>query len=227
MNLYQDESGDLGFKAGSSKYFVVVILCSEESKRISNVVRKFKGQLIKAGWPSDIEIKAHNLYDTPRNRDIPDTYKYKRNSAKPIETILRRLTACEIEIDAIVVRKDRINTDLRNLPNSILLNYFSGRVLIDRITKYGNVNLYVDLTNKQTHDSHHFDGYIKTGTYLTKKAFFPLNIEHVDSNVVRGVSAVDFFAWSVFRKYEYNDSRFVNIFKHKISTLKTYYFRAK
>jgi hypothetical protein len=205
----------------------VVILCSDESKRISNVIRKFKGQLIKAGWPVGIEIKAHNLYDAPRNRDIPDTYKYKRDSATPVELILRRLTTCEIEIDTIIVRKERINTNLRNLPNSILLNYFSGRVLIDRITKYSNVNLYVDLTNKQTHDSQHFDGYIKTGAYLTKKSFFPLNIEHVDSNVVRGISAVDFFAWSVFRKYEYGDNRFMTIFRHKISTLKRYYFREK
>ena len=227
MNLYQDESGCLGFKSGSSKYFVVVILCSDEPKRISNVIRKYKGQLIKNGWPKNIEIKAYNLFHAPVDSRIPMTYLYKQNPVIPIEMILHKLVACEIEIDAIIIKKERIDEDLRGLPNSILLNYYSGRVLMDRIIRYDNVNLYVDMTNKQTHDSLHFDGYIMTGAYLLKKAFFPLNIQHVDSNIIRGVSAVDFLAWSVFRKYEYGDSSFFDIFKHKISTLKTYYFREK
>jgi len=227
MNLYQDESGCLGFKLGSSKYYVVVILCCDEAKRISNIVRKFKGQIIKDGWPKYIEIKAFNLFHAPYNSTIPTTYKYKNDPVTPIKMILRRLMACDVEIDVIVVKKERIIEDLQKLPNSILLNYFSGRVLIDRIVRYDNVNLYVDMTNKQTHDSQHYDGYIKTGAYLTKKGFFPLNIEHVDSNVVLGVSAVDFLSWSIFRKYEYGDPRFYDLVKHKISILKTFYFHEK
>jgi hypothetical protein len=31
MNILQDESGCLGFKSGSSKYFVVVVLCSDDT----------------------------------------------------------------------------------------------------------------------------------------------------------------------------------------------------
>lgn len=225
MNIYQDESGCLGFKSGSSEYFAVALLCTDESKRISNVIRKFKGQLIKDGWPKKIEIKANHLFAAYFDERIPDTYKYKLNSSKPIEIILHKIIACEIEIDAIVVKKERINEDLRGLPPSILLNYFSGKVLVDRITQYDNVNLYVDMTSKQTHDSQHFDGYIRTNAYLTRKAFFPLSIEHVDSNVVRGVSAADFLSWSIFRKYEFGDSRFFNILEPRISRLKTFFFR--
>ena len=227
MNLYQDESGCLGFKAGSSKYYVVVILCSNEPKRISNVIRKFKGELVKVGWPKCIEIKAAYLFHSSCDARITDEYKYKNSPGEPIKTILRRLAACDIEIDTIVVKKEKISEDLRKLPNSILMNYFSGRVLIDRILKYDSVNLYVDMTNKQTHDSQHYDGYIKTGAYLTKKRFFPLNIEHVNSNIVRGVSAVDFLSWAVFRKYESKDNQYFKIIEHKISILKTYYFREK
>lgn len=225
MNIYQDESGCFGFEEGSSKYFVIALLCTDESKRIANVIRKFKGQLIKDGWPKKIEIKANHLFSAYFDEKIPDTYKYKLNSSKPIELILHKIIACEIEIDAIVVKKERINEDLRELPPSILLNYFSGKVLVDRITRYDNVNLYVDMTSKQTHDSQHFDGYIKTNAYLTRKGFFPLNIEHVDSNVVRGISAVDFLSWSIFRRYEFGDSRFFDILEPRISRLKTFFFR--
>jgi len=227
MNIYQDESGCLGFKAGSSRYYVVAILCSNEPKRIANVIRKFKGQLIKDGWPKGIEIKAANLYYASYDTRIPNTYKYKNNPTEPIKTILRRLAACDIEIDTIIIKKERISKDLQGLPNSVLLNYYSGRVLIDRIVRYDEVNLYVDMTNKQTHDSQHYDGYIATGAYLTKRRFFPLNIQHVDSNIVRGVSAVDFLSWAIFRKYESSDNQYFDIIKNKISTFKTYYFREK
>lgn len=227
MNIYQDESGCLGFKRGSSKYFVVALLCIEKSKHISNVIRKFKGKIIKAGWPKHIEIKANHLFYAPHNNQIPPTYQYKLNPSKPIKLILQAMLNCEIEIDAIVIKKDRINEDLRKIPPSILLNYFAGKVLIDRITRYDDVNLYVDRTSKETHDAQHFDGYIKTNAYLTRKGFFPLNIEHADSNVVRGVSAVDFLSWSIFRKYEYNDDQFFDIVKPRISVLKTFFFRGK
>ena len=53
MNIYQDESGCLGFKDGSSKYFVVALLSTDRSKHLGNVIRKLKGQIIKAGWPKD------------------------------------------------------------------------------------------------------------------------------------------------------------------------------
>ena len=132
MNIYQDESGCLGFKAGSSKYFVIVLLCTEKSKRLGNIIRKEKGKLIKAGWPKEIEIKANHLYYAPRDEKIPVAYKYKYTPEKPIISILKRLCDCEIEIDAIVVMKERIHYDLRDIPNGILLNYFSARVLIDR-----------------------------------------------------------------------------------------------
>jgi hypothetical protein len=225
MNIYQDESGCLGFKTGSSKYFVVALLCPSRSKHLSNVLRKFKGTLIKSGWPSIIEIKAHNLFTATSDPRVPTTYKYKNCPEQPILDILNHLAKCDLEIDAIVVLKNRINSDLRTLPYGILFNYYSARVLIDRIVRYDEVHLFVDETSKQTHNLLEFDAYIRNGALLTKRRNFPLEIVHGNSNVIHGISAADFIVWSIFRKYESKDARFFDLIKHKIQNYKTYYFR--
>ena len=95
MNIFQDESGDLGFQTGSSRFYVVVLLCTENSKHIGNIIRKFKGQIIKSGWPRDLEIKAHHLITANRNFDIPLNYRYRESPEIPILYILRRLTSCK------------------------------------------------------------------------------------------------------------------------------------
>jgi hypothetical protein len=225
MNIYQDESGCLGFKKGSSKFFAVALVCPQNSKHLSNIVRKFKGRLIKSGWPKTVEIKAHNLFVAQSDARIPTSYLYKNSPEQPIFDFLTSLASCELEIDVIVVLKSKINSDLRTLPYGILFNYYSGRVLIDRILRYSDVNLYVDETSKQIHDLLQFDGYIRTGALLTKKRYFPLKITHGNSNVIHGISAADFIVWSVFRKYESKDNRFFDIIKHKITNCKTYYFQ--
>lgn len=226
MNIYQDESGCFGFNRGSSKYFVVALLCPKESKHISNVMRKFKGSLIKkAAWPKNVEIKAHNLFVAQSDVRIPSNYQYKNSPETPIFTILNKLACCDIEIDAIVILKEKILEKLRPLPNGILLNYFSGRVLVDRIVLYDDVHLFVDETSKQTHNLQHFDGYIQTGVFLTKKQYFPFEIVHGNSNVIYGISAADFISWSIFRKYEFGDPRFFDIIKSRLKTFKPYYFR--
>lgn len=225
MNIYQDESGCLGFKEGSSKFYVVVLLCTQESKHIANVIRKFKGRIIKAGWPKGFEIKAAHLFQAKYNPKVPVEYKYKRSPEVPISDILTDLANCDIEIDAIVVFKEKIKNNLRTLPYGVLHNYYSGRILIERVVHYEQVNLYCDRTSKQTHTLRRFEGYIKVGALLTKGYNFPFNILYEDSNVVTGISATDFISWAVFRKFEFGDARFFDLIKHKIKNLKTFYFR--
>ncbi len=224
MNIFQDESGDLGFKTGSSNFFIIALLCPEDSKHLSNVIRKFKGDLIKAGWPKGIEIKASHLHMASYNSKIPAQYKYKNTPDIPIIKILRSLAAMSIEIDAIIVNKAKISADLRTLPYGILYNYFSKNVLAERITKYDDAKLFIDRTSKQTHKMKHFDDYIYTEAYLTKGHNFNFCIEHCDSNVIRGISAVDFISWALSRYHEYNDPRFWQLFKHRIVTYKRFFF---
>lgn len=224
MNIFQDESGCLGFQPGSSSYFVVTLLCPQNSKHISNVIRKFKGDVIAAGWPRQLEIKASSLFHAKYNPVVPQNYAFKNNPEKPIFDVLKRLNSCSIEIDTIVVNKAKINANLRTLPFGILWNYFSAQVLVDRITKYDDVILICDEHNKESHSQLHFDGYILTSAKMTKGRNFPCQIIHANSNVVRGISAVDFICWAIFRNYEFNDVRFFKLVQAKIQFLKRFFF---
>lgn len=225
MNIFQDESGCLGFKLGSSKYFVVTLLCTENSKHLGHIIRKFKGNLVKNGWPRQIEIKANHLHMAKYNDDIPSSYVYKNDPDKPIEEILKRIANIDIEIDSIIVKKVNIDSNLRTLPYGVLYNYFSKNLLIKRIVKYNEVKLFIDRTSKQTHKMKHFDDYIYTEALISKGHNFDFSIEHCDSNVVNGICAVDFIAWSLSREYEQNDNTFSQIFKSKIKIKKLFFFK--
>ena len=61
--IYIDESGDLGTKKGSSKYFIIAAIKVENSKRLDKIIKKnrrdFKKELLTSN-----EIKGGNLpYD--------------------------------------------------------------------------------------------------------------------------------------------------------------------
>jgi hypothetical protein len=179
-------------------------------------VRKFKGSLIKSGWPKAVEIKANHLHWANHDSRIPASYKYKTSLDEPVVSFLGKLAAQPIEIDVIIVNKARINADLRTLPHGVLYNYYSRLILIERITKYDEACLFIDRTSKQTHSLKRFDEYIYTEALLAKGRAMNFTIIHGDSNRIRGISAVDFISWAVSRKYEYADNSFWRIFQDKV-----------
>jgi hypothetical protein len=69
-----------------------------------------------------------------------------------------------------------------------------------------------------------FDDYLYTEALIAKGHNFPFQIEHGDSNVIAGISAVDFVAWALSRKFEQKDDSFYKVISGKIGVLKRYYF---
>ena len=70
----------------------------------------------------------------------------------------------------------------------------------------------------------HFDDYLLTEALIAKGHNFHFQIEHGDSNVIAGISAVDFVAWALSRMFEKKDDSFYEIISGKIGVLKRYYF---
>lgn len=228
MNIYLDESGEFGFHPESTKICVIALLATEKPKTITNLIRKFNGEVIKAGWPRNIEIKASTLYRARWDLRIPKTFQYKKDTKPLIVKILRKLAKQNIVIDAIIVNKEKINKELRETPYGILYNYYAGRILIPRAIKAEKVHIFIDKRNKEEHNLLHFDGYIETNIY--KKAIEKgrtirnLEIKHVFSHEQKGIQAVDYLCWSIFRYYEHKDYGFYKIIKDKISNKQRWYF---
>jgi hypothetical protein len=242
QHVFLDESGDLGFTGGST-HFVIALLSPQSGSALSKVIKNFNAHLMGEGWNKSVEIKATNLFNCPRNRDIPATFAYKKNPEVPIQVILQRIAALQVEIDYAVVRLSTVYDYLKKLPDAILYNYFSLQVLTQRLSLYPAVTLWVDRRNREYHHQLHFDGYIETQIQLkraeTKKENMALTIKHIGPETLdatplagkaqiqfslRGLEAVDFVCWAIKRGFENEDDRWRPLVAKKIRFKNHLYF---
>lgn len=219
MIIYLDESGQTtGFgKQGSSRTFNIAMIVCNESDGIRRVIKAFEKSLIRHGWPKDIEIKASSLFDARRNPRIPTSFKYKHDAVTPLTSILTKLSSCQIEVDYISVKKERLTENLKTAPFGIIYNYLAGEVLKYRLANSIQVRLIVDAQNTEVHVGKHFNGYIETVAFQVNETLRRFNIQHLESHKVAGLRAVDYFSWSVFRKFEFGDSRFYDLFENSLN----------
>ncbi len=102
MNIFMDESGELGFNPRSSSHYYIACLCPSKSKLIGRRFKRFHSHLIRQGWPKEIESKASNLFDAKYNPRIPSTFAYKDDPSSAITHFLKGLADQEISINAII-----------------------------------------------------------------------------------------------------------------------------
>ncbi len=198
-----DESGDIGFnfeKKGSSDFFVVTFLFTENKKTVEKIVKTIHAQLNKK-----IKRKIGVLHAT---------------NEKPItrKRLLKKLAENDCQIMSIYLNKKKVFTRLQD-EKQVLYNYVTN-ILLDRIynkkivpnnkeieliasrretNKFLNEN-FKDYLNRQVKDKH--NGAIK----ISIKTPFE----------EKGLQAVDFVSWAIFRKYESGDDSYYNIIKNKI-----------
>lgn len=136
MNIFIDESGDLGFtftrpfrKGGSSRFLTISFLLvpqnlSPLTKRIVRAIYKRKKQ------STAVELKGSEL----SNED-------KLYFSNKVVTLLKRNP--RIKIFAITVDKRRVKAHIREDPNK-LYNYMISLVLPEKIRRYSEVNFIPD-----------------------------------------------------------------------------------
>ncbi len=60
LHIYVDESGDLGFKGGGSRYFVIGAIITKNNKCVEKIPKKIRGRVLKKSKKDIPELKAHN-----------------------------------------------------------------------------------------------------------------------------------------------------------------------
>ncbi|MFC1496449.1 DUF3800 domain-containing protein [Candidatus Margulisiibacteriota bacterium] len=228
--IYCDESGESSFSESSSyNHFTICTLSipTDKIKKVKNTIKRKKAKLYKLGWPRNLEIKASILHGLQKNKSIPNSVKKSLNGDSFINEVLLSLKrACSPRIDYIVIKKSGIKDEkFKAAPYGIAYNFFAGKIIIPLILELKNCHFIIDQRNKEMHAQKHFDGYIETE--VRGKAFennVPVNlaIQHSDSRIA-GLKAVDFFCWSIFRKFESNDSRFYETFEDLICQKERWY----
>ena len=205
--IYVNESGDLGFGQGGSKYFAIAFFETKSPIEVKRVVRRVKK---KYKIPREVEMKANT---TKRKIKID---------------LLRKLSKLSIEIQSITVRKENVDLKLRQDTN-ILYNYMVGLSLGERIVRSEPRNaeliIVVDKRIISVTSGFKFNEYLKYKIWYEKeRKDIDLQIWHLDSCKVYGLEAIDNIVNAIFKKYNSADTELFNIIKRKITYDKTLFF---
>jgi len=196
--IFLDESGELGFKESSSRYFVITLLSCDEGEiyTLRRILKKVWEKIIKKKLKKYPEFKGNNSTDEIR-----------------IE-VLQRFMKTNSEIFAIILDKSKVYEYLRD-KKAKLYNYLSNLILNECSFDNPSVCLVVDKSKSNRSLRDDFDNYIRS-RLSEKSNISQFIIKHENSYNDSCLQVLDFISWAIFRNYEFNDSRFFDIIKNKI-----------
>jgi hypothetical protein len=201
--IFLDESGDLGFHKGkkTSEYFVITILATQDKKPIEKVVKKVHRLL---------RIKIKRL-----SGGVLHCYKEKPATRKKL---LSRLHQLPLSIMVICLNKKRVYTNLQDEKHA-LYNYVVN-ILLDRIFTKKLIatteKIILIASKRETNKflNENFCLYLKNQAKLNHKVDLEIIIRTPSEE--KGLQAVDFVSWAIFRKYENKDTTWYRLFQNLI-----------
>jgi hypothetical protein len=184
--LFLEESGDLGFKATSSKWFIFAIAVCQDRKTLERVVKKFWRHLRK---------KHKRLGELHASHEKP---VIKRQLLR----ILAELD--DLKILCVALNKQKVYSNFKEHKN-YLYNY-AANILMEKLHNSNlvpigdTIELFADRrdTNKNLNDN--FTRFLTQGVKVRGVKGF--NVELKSSYESRAIQAVDFISWAIFSKYE-------------------------
>ena len=199
--IFLDESGDLGFKESSSKWFIFTIILINNHKKIEKIIKKVRCSL-KKKYKKINELHAYNCQPETKIKFLNLLSKEK-----------------DLKILCIVLNKSKIFVDFQNQKN-YLYNY-TANILLDRLHTKNlinideEINLYIDQKDTNKNLKNNFEEYLKNN-FIKRNGDVKINIKIKPSHTEKCLQAVDFISWSIFRKYEMNDYDYYNVIKDNI-----------
>ena len=194
--IYIDESGDLGTKKASSKYFVMAAVKVENSKKLENIIKKTRRDFKKKMLTSN-EVKGGNL---------PYELKIK---------ILEKLKNMDYEVFIIVFDKE----------NRYKIGYGDNKkaydILASRLAKLINIDkptfIFIDKSKNKQEEIDNFNEFFLNNLNNIKKQ--PITIEHADSMHYKGLQMADLISWSTFQNFVNDNPDCLDILKTKVVKL--------
>ena len=194
--IYIDESGDLGTKQGSSKYFVMAAIKVEDSKKLEKIIKKTRRSFTKKMLTSN-EIKGGNL---------PYDLKIK---------ILKKLKNIDYEVYIIVFDKEnryKIGYGDNKKAYDILASRLAELINIDKPTF-----IFIDKSKNKQEEIDSFNELFLNNLNNIKKQ--PIKVEHADSMHYKGLQMADLLSWSTFQNFENDNHEFLDMIKNKVVKL--------
>lgn len=200
--IFMDESGDLGFdfsREGTSRYFLITFLFCERKRPIEKCVKK-----VHRGLRS----KYRHVGSLHAYREEPVTRK----------RLLNLLACRDCKIMTILLNKRKVYTRLQD-EKAVLYNYVTN-ILLDRIFSKrllpGIEDYEIIAERRETNRflNANFQSYLQM--QLTERHDVRVKVSIKTPEQEKGLQAVDFISWAVFRKYERLDNSYYDIIKGNI-----------
>ena len=199
--IFLDESGDLGFKKSSSKWFLFTIAIVSTPRSLERVVKRIWRPLKKKHKKLG-ELHASHEKDITRRR------------------VLEQLgEVSDLKVLCVILNKQKVYVDLQNQKN-YLYNY-TANILLDRLhakdvlSPKEPINLFVDRKDTKKRLRENLINYLTESMKKRRDGSFAVELHSSHEN--KSLQAVDFISWAIFRKYERGDFEFYEIIKNKIT----------
>jgi hypothetical protein len=155
-------------------------------------MKKFRERRLKKKLKEVSEIKANNSTPTIR--------KY----------ILSKLVENECDIFAVVIDKGKILSKYDKAQNS--LYHLLCRLLLSKVSMDGETIIIIDQRDTNKLIKQNFKNYIEMNFENNERKVRFQQLQSFNDN---GLLIVDFVAWAVNRKYNFNEDSYYNIIKDK------------
>ena len=198
--IFLDESGDLGFKETSSKWFLFTLAITDNRRALERVIKRARNALLR-NQRNVSELHAYHANDSTRKRVLKELSKID-----------------DLKIFCTILNKKKVYVDLQNQKN--YLYSYTANILLDRLHSKAIIDLNeplhlcVDRKDTNKNISKNFEQYIEQS--LKEKRLGIVSMESKASYSDKSLQATDFLSWAIFRKYERGDSQYYEIIKDKI-----------
>ena len=191
--IYIDESGDLGDKYSSSKYFVLAAIVVNNPKNLNRIIKETKRKYSDI-IGRDLEVKGNK---TDRN---------------VLKKILGKLDNIDYEVLAIFLDKQ----NRYNVPgfynHNVLYDALASK-LAEKIIINSPTNVIVDKSKSKHEEILVFNE--RFSSSLDNPNNCPIIITHANSIKKKGLQVIDVIAWSIFQSLEHTNYDFVDLIKNK------------
>jgi hypothetical protein len=203
VNIYLDESGDLGWQfnqpyrsGGSSRHLTIASLLVDPSAKhlpkrlLAKMYQKFKWNTKQEKKWSEMKVKEREWFAA---------------AALDLFTEKNHLLTCY----SITVFKQRVSPHIRTDPNK-LYNYMVGLSLLKKMSDYGMVNLIPDARSVKVGTGSNMSDYLQTKLWFDKGVETKLLVHPTDSSASRNLQFADMLSGVVQGHYEDGKSLYWN-----------------
>jgi hypothetical protein len=215
LNVYLDESGDLGWTfdapfrmGGSSRYLTIGSLCVDSEKKhlpkrvIRNLYRKF-------GWPTSVEKKWSAMNQSERTEFAAAAHDLCRDNPN-------------IHLHAITVRKQNVQKHIRTDGNK-LYNYMIRLSLLNRMALHENVVLIPDPRTIKVESGNSLPDYLQIGLWFDLKCKTLLSMHPVESSQSLGIQFADMLCGAVQTGLEDGNYKYFQILSPCLAQKRLYF----